>query len=231
MISIFAHRGHHQEHPENSAAAVASARQVGADGVEVDVWLTQDKHLVVNHDRHILGLDLTRSTRAEIHDVRPVASLDDVLEAAGSARINVEIKATRSRTYNDAVARHVAQHLDAAAESAQCLVSSFSLAVCDEVRRISPQRRVGWLVMDRRADHVLDQVVTHRLNSAHFPFARVTEDVARRARDIGIELHVWTPTLTGDLQRMIDLEVAALITDDVPLAVELRDRRVGATGQ
>lgn len=55
VTSLFAHRGHHARWPENSAAAVADARDIGADGVEIDVWLTGDKDLIVNHDRTMGG--------------------------------------------------------------------------------------------------------------------------------------------------------------------------------
>jgi glycerophosphoryl diester phosphodiesterase len=210
--------------PENSVAAVSAARDIGADGVEIDVWLTADKYLIVNHDRTLERRDVTRCTRAALEGVAPIAQLADVLDAAGELRINVEIKSTRSAPYNLAVARSVAQHLDGSRASEQCLVSSFSLAVCDEVRRVSPERKVGWLVARRPADFVLDKVMAGRLTSAHLPFSRVNRAVARRATNLGVELHVWTPNLERDLDRMLELGVGALITDDVPLAMALRAR-------
>lgn len=229
MTSIFAHRGHHTQWPENSVGAVASAREIGADGVEIDVWLTSDKVLIVNHDRSVKGRDVTRSTRAEIEVVAPIATLGAVLQATGELRINVEIKSTRSAPYNLAAARAVAQYLDASSVSDQCLVSSFSLAICEEVRRVSPDRKVGWLVTRHSANVVLDKVVARRLTSAHFPFSRVNRAVAQRAAALGIELHVWTPNLDDDLDRMLELGVGALITDDVPLALALRARYERAT--
>lgn len=223
VTSIFAHRGHHHRHPENSVAAVAGARALGADGVEVDVWLSTDNSLVVNHDRHLGGRDIARSARDDLREEPRVATLEEVLAVAGAMRVNVEIKATRSAAYNTRVARAVVERLDASPVSAQCLVSSFSLAVCDEVRRLSPTRPVGWLVTRPRSDDVLEQVRAHRLTSAHLPFTRVNEGVARRATALGIELHVWTPNLSRDLEGMLSRGVGALITDDVPLALSLRE--------
>jgi glycerophosphoryl diester phosphodiesterase len=217
--------------PENSVSAVSAARDIGADGVEIDVWLTADKYLVVSHDRTVGRRDVPGSTRAALEGVAPIASLDDVLEAAGELRINVEIKSTRSAPYNLAVARAVAQYLDESRVSNQCLVSSFSLAICDEVRRVSPERKVGWLVTRRPADFVLDKVVASRLTSAHFPFSRVNRAVAQRAANLGVELHVWTPNLERDLDWMLELGVGALITDEVPLAMALRARHGRATDQ
>ena len=211
-------------HPENSVAAVAAANDVGADGVEIDVWLTNDKYLIVNHDRTVGGQSIPATRRVDLTSDAELASLDEVLVAAGSMRINVEIKSTRSAPYNSSVAREVAAFLDASAVSSQCLVSSFSLAICDEVRRVSPERKVGWLVERRAAALVLEQVVAHRLTSAHFAFSRLNPSVVQEARRHGIELHVWTPNLARDIERMLELDVDAVITDDVVLARELRDR-------
>jgi glycerophosphoryl diester phosphodiesterase len=232
VTSLFAHRGHHARWPENSVAAMAAARDVGADGVELDVWLTVDKHLVVNHDRTIAGRDVTSSTWLDLTggpSAPAPASLAPVVEAAGGLRINVEIKSTRSAPYNLSVARSVAEFLDASPSSARCLVSSFSLAVCEEVRRVAPTRPVGWLTHRHRGADVLDQVVRSGLTSAHLPFSKVTPELARRALGLGVELHVWTPNLARDIDRMLELEVGAVITDDVPLARALRDRRGAAT--
>jgi glycerophosphoryl diester phosphodiesterase len=230
VTSIFAHRGHHVDVLENSVAAVRAARDIGADGVEIDVWLSADKYLVVNHDRTLGGRALRSMTYAAICEVAPLARLDDVLDAAAEMRINVEIKSSRSVPYDLSVARAVSEFLDASPASAQCLVSSFSLRICEEVRRTSPERRVGWLVARRCADVVLDQVVRSDLTSAHLPFSRVSEHVAIRSRRLGVELHVWTPNLRRDLDQMLDLGVGALITDDVLLAQELRAVHRRATG-
>ncbi|MDH2904652.1 MAG: glycerophosphodiester phosphodiesterase [Actinomycetota bacterium] len=225
MTSLFAHRGHHVRWPENSVAAVAEAVDVGADGVEVDVWLSADKNLVVNHDRTLGARDVTRTSLGELAVTAPVATLGEILDAAGELLVNVEIKSTRSVAYNLAAAAAVARYLDRSSASPRCLVSSFSLAVCDEVRRISPGRRVGWLVTRQRADAVFDRVGASGLTSLHLPFTRVNRRVAQRAIDQGVELHVWTPTLEADLRRMLDLAVGALITDDVALARDLRAGR------
>ncbi len=231
VTSIFAHRGHHVRWPENSAAAVADARDLGVDGVEIDVWLTGDKDLIVNHDRILGGHDILRSTRAQLEEAATFSTLRDVLDAAGELRVNVEIKSTRSDTYNSEVARAVSRYLDDSSSSRRCMVSSFSLTICQEVRRLSPGRKVGWLVTRQPGDAVLDQVDASRLTSAHFPFARVSRGVARRAAILGIELHVWTPNLERDLERMLELGVGGLSAAGAPLALALRERHERTTDQ
>jgi glycerophosphoryl diester phosphodiesterase len=50
---VVAHRGASADRPEHTLAAYELALQEGADGVECDVRLTQDGHLVCVHDRRV----------------------------------------------------------------------------------------------------------------------------------------------------------------------------------
>lgn len=47
---VVAHRGDIQNCPENILRSFISAEKSGASVIELDVWLTKDNHLVVNHD-------------------------------------------------------------------------------------------------------------------------------------------------------------------------------------
>ncbi len=50
---VVAHRGASADRPEHTLAAYELALQEGADGVECDVRLTRDGHLVCVHDRRV----------------------------------------------------------------------------------------------------------------------------------------------------------------------------------
>src|ERR1044071_2069483 len=50
---VVAHRGASADLPEHTLAAYERALQEGADGVECDVRLTRDGHLVCVHDRRV----------------------------------------------------------------------------------------------------------------------------------------------------------------------------------
>lgn len=49
-VKIFAHRGLHTEHPENSVSSLLSAIKAGIHGAEVDLCTTRDGHIVLMHD-------------------------------------------------------------------------------------------------------------------------------------------------------------------------------------
>ncbi|WP_301182441.1 glycerophosphodiester phosphodiesterase family protein, partial [Nocardia farcinica] len=50
---VVAHRGASGTRPEHTLAAYEQALEEGADGVECDVRLTRDGHLVCVHDRTV----------------------------------------------------------------------------------------------------------------------------------------------------------------------------------
>ncbi|WP_255527768.1 glycerophosphodiester phosphodiesterase [Plantactinospora alkalitolerans] len=60
---VFAHRGSSETMPEHTLAAYLKALDEGADGLECDVRLTRDGHLVCVHDRR---LDRTSNGRGRV---------------------------------------------------------------------------------------------------------------------------------------------------------------------
>lgn len=114
---IIGHRGVPEEHQENTMAGFKRAIELGLDGVELDVFLTKDKKLVVFHDidtERLTGVcgNITEMTWAEIQllnvkqviDVgdktidygreEKIVLLEDVLaETKGKLLVDIEIKA------------------------------------------------------------------------------------------------------------------------------------------
>ena len=100
----YAHRGlWNGERPENSLSAFRAAAEAGY-GIELDVHLTRDGHLIVHHDNSLLrmcGVDkqIAQWSLQEIRACRlldtqePVPTLDEVLQAVdGRVPLLVEVK-------------------------------------------------------------------------------------------------------------------------------------------
>lgn len=51
---VFAHRGYSAYYPENTMLAFQKAYELGVDGIELDVQMTKDGHLVIAHDETCL---------------------------------------------------------------------------------------------------------------------------------------------------------------------------------
>ena len=76
---IVAHRGDVENHPHNVMSSFISAAKSGANITELDVWLTADGHLVINHDEKTTGFNTqlicTESTREELKALKSTSPL------------------------------------------------------------------------------------------------------------------------------------------------------------
>lgn len=114
---VFGHRGVPEHHQENTMAGFKLAADLGIDGVELDVFLTKDKKLIVFHDvnpERLTGVsgDVSKMTWDEIKELEidqsinvgdktihygkkeKIVLLEDVLEEVrGKLIVDIEIKA------------------------------------------------------------------------------------------------------------------------------------------
>ncbi len=99
---VLGHKGYSAKYPENTIIAFQKAIEYGADGVELDVWLSKDGRVVVNHDptlkeHYNANIKIKESTLEELrfykYEDQTIPTLEEVYEALPeSAIINVEIK-------------------------------------------------------------------------------------------------------------------------------------------
>ena len=69
---VVAHRGfwNTDNSAQNSLVSFHKADSIGCYGSEIDVWLTTDDHLVVNHDRIFQGLFMETASFEELRALR-----------------------------------------------------------------------------------------------------------------------------------------------------------------
>jgi glycerophosphoryl diester phosphodiesterase len=78
----FAHRGARAHAPENTLEAFALALEMGAAGLESDVWLTADGVAVLDHDGDVGGVPIPALNRAALPAHIP--TVEDLYRACGS---------------------------------------------------------------------------------------------------------------------------------------------------
>lgn len=140
--------------PENSLAAFRAAVEKGY-GIELDVHLTRDGHLVVHHDDSLLRLTGTdrrifQSTLAEVRacllpNGEPVPTFDEVLETvAGRNPMIVEVKVENGNA--DALAKAVYERMQRY-EGPWCM-ESFAPSAVKWFRLNAPEVIRGQLAFD-----------------------------------------------------------------------------------
>jgi glycerophosphoryl diester phosphodiesterase len=233
---VFAHRGGMALGPENRMATFDAGLAAGADGLELDVHLSADGHVVVHHDR-----TLERTTRgsgpiggrtaAELAAL-DVPTLADVLQRHPRTRVVIEMKDDIA-ALGDAVVRVVkaagaAERVCAAGFGAdavlavrQAMPEMATSAHQEEVRRAL---RRSWLRLPLRSCAWQGYQVPECAGWMRVVSRRFVRD----AHLAGLKVQVWTVDQEADMRRLLDWGVDALITNRPDLAVRVRDEWVSA---
>jgi glycerophosphoryl diester phosphodiesterase len=203
VTQVFAHRGASKRAKENTLAAFRLARDLGADGVELDVRRTQDGQMAIHHDPHLSDGRVICDTAAE--DLPSlVPQLAEALHACVGLLVNIEIKNEPGEPDFDStetMADAVVALLHGRAGADRILISSFHLPTIDRVRALDPAIATAWLVESIRPD-TLDVLVAHGHRVLHPWVKKVTPGLIHDCHRRSIEVNAWT---CDDPVRMAEL--------------------------
>ena len=202
-VIVLGHRGYSSSFPENSLLAFRKAIEAGADGVELDVWLTGDGNVIVMHDETIdrtsdmsgrqKEMTLEELKKANIGMGEKIPTLEEVFEALPrDALINVELK---DRDAVERVAKIVKEN-----DPERVLISSFDIDALREYRRFDGETKMG-LLIDREDVVPLIPKLKEELNlwSINIPMEAMyilgfekTVQAIGWARSLGLKVVLWT---------------------------------------
>lgn len=236
---LFGHRGSPRRALENTFASFDAAESEGADGIELDVRLTQDGEAVVYHDAELVRGDrrvaLAGLTFPEALDVElrkgeltgRIHALRDVfLRFGGQLRYLVEIKPCPSPRPSLLEVR-VARLLEAFALLEKAWVLSFSSDVLRRFKEICPASRTV-LVFDGtafRPEGRLWPDLPKGCDGIAPEVALVSEKLFADARASGLTTHVWTVNDPEQAARFASWGATSIVSDDPAL---VRDAVKGA---
>jgi glycerophosphoryl diester phosphodiesterase len=242
---VIAHRGASFDAPENTLVAFSMAKKQGADGIELDVWLTADGVPVVIHNDaldettdgtgfvHAKTLHFVKSLDAGSHfDVaykgEGIPTLDEALGIAGPELIvNIELKSKNFRgvgleksVYN-VIRRHNA--------SRRVIVSSFNPFALRRFRLIAPEIPIGYLYSLELPLYLrYGWLMLGLPHEARHPQERMIDaQYIDWAKGKGYRINTWTVNDPRRIRELGELGVDAIITDRPALALEALGR-VGA---
>ncbi len=172
---IVSHRGfyNYPQAAQNSRASLRNAIKLGVEGSEMDVWLTIDDKLIVNHDAKREGLIIEKSTLKEVKKLRlsngeKLPQFKDflkILKTSKYTHLFVEIKkhSTKARTIEAALKAMNAVNKAGLKGMAEYL--SFSLPACVALAKADPTAFVYYLGGDK-SPHELHSLGISSMNSS-----------------------------------------------------------------
>lgn len=226
-IEVTAHRGASKECPENTMSAFKKAYLEGADVIELDVRLTKDKEIVVVHDaslKRILGItknvnqvefdEIKEQTVLQSENIEDnkIPKLKDVLNWAVEhhVRLNIELKANKE--YEELVHKVISLVKEKDYFSNIVLASS-NYEILKLIKQYDKNITTVF-VTSLLYGNIEDLKETDIFSVSE---VNVTKSLVSQVHEAGKQIYVWTVNGQENMNKMKELEVDNLITDDVLL--------------
>ena len=238
---LFAHRGASAHAPENTLAAFELALAQKADGIELDVKLSADGHVVVIHDPTV---DRTTGAHGRVKDIslaelrslgagsffsenfssEKIPTLEEVFEAMGK-RIFINVELTNYNSPRDQLVESVCMLVKKFNLQKHVMFSSFFASNLSKAGSYLPDVPRGLLALNGIAGAWARSFgyAFGKYQALHPYLKDVTPEQVQRVHRLKGRVHVWTVNKAEDMRQLFHWGVDAIFTDDPQLAVQVRE--------
>ena len=212
------HRGAKGHVAENTLVSIKKAIDLGADGIEIDVFKCLSGEIVVFHDKSLDKLTngtglIEEKTLEELKELRvldtkeQIPTLLEVIQSIDEGIfLNIELKGRNTAEGSlELVKRHVAN-------SDNILFSSFNWDELKDLRKLDNQIKIALVT---REDPVLAINPALSINAIAInpSFKNLNKKNTSEIYKAGLKIYTWTVNEKSQINRMIKLGVHGIITD------------------
>lgn len=245
-FDIVAHRGVHDEFPENTLDAFRRAVELGADAIELDVRLTADRVPIVIHYVYLDGvasapgpvfnytfeqLQNVRVVSTDVHNAHSfkIPTLGEVLGTIG-AQVGLEIEIKGPEPESAQIISDVLYKFKHLWERIE--VTSYEPALLWYIQQQCPGLPTD-LLFPRSTDWMKSDVVTYsaihrgRLAHAraiHLHPSQLSDETVSAIRQFGIQVHAWDVNDERSMRLAATLGISRICTDKFRQAHSFRER-------
>ena len=236
-MKIYAHRGASHDFPEMTMAAYEAAVKQGADGFECDLRLTKDGVAVLWHDvdlKRCADSDavVSESNYSQLKSAYPqILTLDEFLDFGITEKKSLLLETkhpvpSRTAIEDKVVAKIISEGKRIKKADISVNIMSFSWFAIERVKQLDENIERTYLLHDQTP------WLSARYSSAQslgpgISLLRNKPALAKRVKDTGRRLNVWTVDDPSDIKLCQQLGIDILITNRPGFARELL--RKGAT--
>lgn len=232
-IGIAAHRGFWNceaaGYAQNSIAALKAAQDAGFWGSELDIHLTSDDVIVVNHDNSIGGVDIQSNPYSALKDIRlkngeKVPTFDEYLtqgEKSKNTALVVEFKAQKKQDREDVLVEKAVELLKAHKMFSpdRVVFISFSYHVCEIIAAKYPQFINQYLSGDKAPDTLCAAGINGI--DYNYKILAIHPEWPAKCTELGMTSNVWTVNKDSIMKKSIDNGVNTITTNEPLLLREI----------
>lgn len=225
QTQLVAHRGYWKTNPvtaQNSIESLKNTQKLQVYGSELDVRMSKDGVLVVNHDEHINGVEVSETLfkdlkKEKLSNGEQIPTFESYLKQgkkSKSVKLIVELKPAKTpELENEMVAKALKMVEDKKMQDHAEFIS-FSLHICKEIKRIKPEAIVQYLAGDKSPSEIKSLGIDGI--DYHFKvFLEKQPTWLEEAKNLGLITNVWTVNDVKIYQKLAEMGVG-FVTTDIP---------------
>jgi len=226
--SFIAHRGASFLAPENTVAAAELAWELGADAVEVDVYLTKDNRVMVIHDKDTKrtcserkNLTIKDSPSMLLRDLdagewkgdefkgERIPFLSEIIETAPEGGdVVVEIKC------GSEIIPALKRCVEKSEKPDQIVFISFGWKTILDVQKEFPEHKCYWLSSSKSGlNKKIDQAAEKGLAGLNLKYSIIDEEIVKIASEKGLDILTWTVDDPKEAKRLTEIGVKGITTN------------------
>ncbi len=217
-ILVTAHRGASKDFKENTMEAFLEAKRLEADWIELDLRCTKDKQVVVLHDASLKRTYGINKKIAEVkyEEVPNLPLFKDVLHWAkeNQVKLNVEFKASGDFDY---LVYEVLRELRVEDYFFNVVLASSNYEVLKMIKAYDEHIKTVYVSSFLYGNlESLKEADVFSVSETN-----LTKNLIEQVHEQGKEIYVWTVNNSENIQKMKEMGVDNVITDDVELAKKI----------
>lgn len=226
---IYAHRGASGLFPENTMEAFHAAVRRRADGIELDVQLSQDNKLVVIHDHQLdrttTGSGLVRRhTLQELRQFRAdkdshsrsskarIPTLREVFQAFAGTSLRFIIEMKNFLVSQPHLEELVIEQIRRFQLTERTIISSFNFDSLLRIKELDPVQTTGLLYVGPIAKP-WEVAARYQADQLHIPHDQLRSNVIKQSHQHGLTVLGWDLNSSRHIQEALELGVDGVITN------------------
>jgi glycerophosphoryl diester phosphodiesterase len=226
--TFIAHRGASYLAPENTVAAAKLAWELGADAVEIDVYLTKDNRVMALHDKDTkrttggkksLAIKNTPSLVLNDLDVgswkdekykgEKIPFISEIIETVPEGKkLVVEIKT------GSEILPHLKRAIEKSGKQDQMVFICFGWETILDTKKEFPDNACYWLSSSKQGlKKKMKEAAEAGLEGVNLNYKIIDEEVMQMAKELNLEVLTWTVNDPEIAKRMTELGVTGITTD------------------
>jgi glycerophosphoryl diester phosphodiesterase len=216
------HRGAKGHIAENTIASIRKAIELGADGIEIDVFLCKSGEIVLFHDKTLEKLtngygNIEDKNLEELRKLKvlnssySIPTLEEVLKSIDKdVFLNIELKGRNTAQGSlDLIRKYIRKNK---IELNNILFSSFNWEELKDLRSLSDKVQLA-LITEEDPLLAIDYALKLKAVAINPNYKDLTEQNISKINEKGLKIYTWTVNSKIQIDRLKALNVNGIITD------------------